>query len=169
MPGFYIECYTELKWVKGEYSLPQITAKGIFIDRIRNWSENSKPFWRQRFGRRLVVCPPSNAKRLRDIQHSMSMVIDTRFHIWFIMTILLQDATEVYYKMHQVLYYKMWQFYYKLQQCTDKNNFFDYFTVIFCLESLITEPSWFKSQNPTIIGLILTNYRDSAGSWCIRS
>ena len=99
MPGFYIECYTELKWVKGEYSLPQITAKGIFIDRIRNWSENSKPFWRQRFGRRLVL----------GAQHSMSMVIDTRFHIWFIMTILLQDATEVYYKMHQVLYYKMRQ------------------------------------------------------------
>ena len=109
MPGFYIECYTELKWVKGEYSLPQITAEGIFIDRIRNWSENSKLFWRQRFGRRPVVCPPSNAKRLRDIQHSMSMVIHTRFHIWFIMTILLQDATEVYYKMHQVLYYKMRQ------------------------------------------------------------
>ena len=109
MPGFYIECYTELKWVKWEYSLPQITAEGIFIDRIRNWSENSKLFWRQRFGRRPVVCPPSNAKRLRDIQHSMSMVIHTRFHIWFIMTILLQDATEVYYKMHQVLYYKMRQ------------------------------------------------------------
>ena len=85
------------------------------------------------------------------------------------MTILLQDATEVYYKMHLVFYYKMRQFYYKLQQCTDKNSFFDYCTVIFQLESLITEPLWFEPQNPTIIDLILTNYRDSAGSWCIRS
>ena len=24
MPGFYMECYTGLKWVKREYSLPQI-------------------------------------------------------------------------------------------------------------------------------------------------
>ena len=32
---------------------------------------------------------------LRDIQHNMSMVLDTRFHIWFIMT--------VYYKMRQIL------------------------------------------------------------------
>ena len=23
MPGFYMECYTELKWFKREYSLPQ--------------------------------------------------------------------------------------------------------------------------------------------------
>ena len=24
MPGFYIECYTGLKWIKREHSLPQI-------------------------------------------------------------------------------------------------------------------------------------------------
>ena len=59
----------------------------------------------------------------------MSMVLDTRFHIWFIMTfyykmrqillqnataIFLQNATEIYYKMRQDFYYKMWQFYYKM-------------------------------------------------------
>ena len=58
----------------------------------------------------------------RDIQYSMSMVLDTRFHTWFIMTvfykmrqillqnvtaILLQNVTKVYYKMRQVFYYKM--------------------------------------------------------------
>ena len=52
------------------------------------------------------------------------MVLDTRFHIWFIMTlhykmrqiflqnataILLQNATKVYCKMSQVFYYKMRQ------------------------------------------------------------
>ena len=26
MPGFYMECYTGLKWVKREYSLPQILS-----------------------------------------------------------------------------------------------------------------------------------------------
>ena len=30
--------------------------------------------------------------------------------------ILLQNATEVYYKMRQVFYYKMRQFYYKMRQ-----------------------------------------------------
>ena len=29
---------------------------------------------------------------------------------------LLQNATEVYYKMRQVFYYRMRQFYYKMQQ-----------------------------------------------------
>ena len=68
---------------------------------------------------------------LRDIQRSMSSLLDTRFHIWLIMTlyykmrqillqnataILLQNATEVCYKMRQVFYYKMWQFYYKMRQ-----------------------------------------------------
>ena len=61
---------------------------------------------------------------LRNIQRTMSMLLDTRFHIWLIMTlyykmrqillqnataILLQNATEVYYKMRQVFYYKMRQ------------------------------------------------------------
>ena len=68
---------------------------------------------------------------LRNIQRTMSMLLDTRFHIWLIMTlyykmwqillqnataILLQNATEVYYKMRQVFYYKMWQFCYKMRQ-----------------------------------------------------
>ena len=47
------------------------------------------------FGRGSVVRPHSNGKWLRDIQHSMSMTLDTRFHIWFIM--------EVYYKMREIL------------------------------------------------------------------
>ena len=61
----------------------------------------------------------------------MSMVQGTVFHILFIMTvyykmqqmllrnvtsILLQNAIEVYCKMHQVFYYKMRQFYYKMRQ-----------------------------------------------------
>ena len=61
----------------------------------------------------------------------MSIVPDTMFHIWFIMTVyykipqillqnatatLLQNATEVYYKMSQFFYYKMRMFYYKKRQ-----------------------------------------------------
>ena len=124
--------------MRNEYSLPQILNPcllkcfwGSFVNSTQNSSENSKPFWILRFGRGSVVRPPSNGERLRDIQYSMSMVVDTRFHTWFIMTvyykmqkiilqnataILLQNATEVYYKMRQVFYYKMRHFYYKMRQ-----------------------------------------------------
>ena len=137
MPDFYMECYTELKWVKREYSLPQnITSvrqnvSKIFANRTQNSSENSKPFWRLCLGRGSVAGPTSNGKWFRGIQHTMNMVLDTRFHIWFIMTlyyklrqillqnaraILLQNATKIYYKMRQVFHYKMRQFYYKMRQ-----------------------------------------------------
>ena len=50
--------------------------------------------------------PPTNSKGLKGIQHCINMVLDTRFHISFMMT--------VYYKMRGY-YYKMWQlFYYKM-------------------------------------------------------
>ena len=88
MLGFYVECYIGLKWVKREYALPQILNLslskcflGSFISMTRNSSENPKPFWRQRFGRKSIVCLPSNGEELRYIQHSMDMVVDTRFHI----------------------------------------------------------------------------------------
>ena len=110
MPGFNIECYTGLKWVKREYSLSHILNLslpkffwGNILNKTKNSSKNSKPFWRMRFGRGSVVHPPSNGKGLRSIQNSMSMVLDTSFHIWFIMT--------VYYEMRQLFYYKMrWNF-----------------------------------------------------------
>ena len=90
-----------------------------FVNKTQNSSENSKPFWRLRFGRGLVVRPPFNGEGLRDIQHGMSMIIDTRFQIRFIMT--------VYYKMRQIYYknrkdllqnafYKMRRFYYKIRR-----------------------------------------------------
>ena len=67
-----------------------------------------------------VLLPPFNGKGLRNIQRNMSMVLDIRFHIWFIMTvcykmrqnataILSQNASEVYYKMRLFFYYKMRQ------------------------------------------------------------
>ena len=95
MPGFYIECYTGLKWVKREHSLPQILNLnlpkhfwGSYVNRNQNSSENSKLFWRLRLGRGSVVQPPSIGKGLRDIQHSMSMVLDTgRFEsLWHFIT-----------------------------------------------------------------------------------
>ena len=46
---FYEECYTGLKWVKGEYPLTQTLnlvsqnlSKEVFINRIQNSSKNSK-------------------------------------------------------------------------------------------------------------------------------
>ena len=59
------------------------------------------------------------------------MALDPRFHIWIIMTvyykvrqillqnaiaILLQNVTEVYYKMRQVFSYEMRRFCYKIRQ-----------------------------------------------------
>ena len=97
MPGFYMECHTGLKLVKREeYSLLQIlnlSLPNCFKSSFVNNTQNSKPFWRLSFGRGSVVCPPSSAERLRDIQHSMSMVLDTRVHIWFIMTVYYKNAT----------------------------------------------------------------------------
>ena len=107
----------------------------IFVNRTQNSSENSKPLWKLRFERGSIVRPLSNGDGLWDIQHSMSMVLDTGFHIWFVMT--------VYYKMRQILlqnaiamllqnasgfllcgsfiakcdsYYKLPWFYYKMRQ-----------------------------------------------------
>ena len=113
--------------------------------KVKISSEDSKPFWILCQRRGTIIHPPSNEKGLRDIGHSMSMVLDTRksvfgrqrwlqFPISFIMTlyykirqILLQNATamllqngiKVCYKMHQVFYYKMWQFYYKMWRVLD--------------------------------------------------
>ena len=67
----------------------------------------------------------------RDIQHSMRMVLETRFYILLILivyykmgqiflqnvnVILLSNAAEVYYKMCQVFYSKMRQFHKKTRQ-----------------------------------------------------
>ena len=84
-----------------------------------------------------VLRPPSNSEVLRNIQRNMSMLLDTRFHIWLIMTlyykmrqillqnataILLQNATEVYYKMRQVFYYKMRQLLQNSTFITNRNS-----------------------------------------------
>ena len=42
-----------------------------------------------------------------------------------------------------------------------KNKFLNYFNETFNLQNLIHEPTCFKSQNPSIIDLILTNHRSS--------
>ena len=99
---------------------------------MQNSCQSSKLLWRLRLRRGSAVPPTSNGEGLRNIQHSMSIVLDMRFYIWFILTIyykmrqvlwqnataiLLQNVTEVYHKMHQVFYYKMDKvFYYKMQQ-----------------------------------------------------
>ena len=136
-----MDCYTGMKVVKKEYPLPQIlnfsvpkSFQGSLVNKTQNSSKNSKPFWRLHFRRGSVAYPPSIGKGLSDIQYSISMIIETRFHygfIWFIMTrycnmrqiilenataVLSQNATEVYYKVRQVSYYKMRQFYYKMRQ-----------------------------------------------------
>ena len=43
----------------------------------------------------------------------------------------------------------------------DKNKFLNYFNETFNLKNLINEPTCFKSQNPSMIDLILTNHRSS--------
>ena len=118
---------------------PSKYFEGSFVNRTQNSSKNSKPFWRLCVGRGSAVHPPSNVEGLRDIQHSINRILDTRFYIWFIRTrfyktwqillqnvtaILLENATEVYYKMNEVFYYKMRQLliYYKLRQYNEKRG-----------------------------------------------
>ena len=97
-----MECYTGMKCVKREYSLPQVINLslpkcfwGSFVKRTKNSSENSHPFWRLDFRRQLIVRPLSSGEGLRDLHYIMSMVLDTRFRIWFIATVC--------YKMRQIL------------------------------------------------------------------
>ena len=114
-----------------------------FANRTQNSSENSKPFWRLHLRGGSVGCPTSNGEGFSSVQHSMSMVLDMRFHIWFIMTlhykmqkillqivkaILLQNVTVCYKCIRFFItkcdsfitncnsYYKLRQFYYKMQQ-----------------------------------------------------
>ena len=105
MPGFYIECYTGLELVKREYSLLQILNlslpkwfKGSLLTRFKNSSKNFKPFWKLHFERGSVIHP----------QHSMSMVLSTRFHIWLLWHFITK-CDRYYHKMRQIFYYKMRQ------------------------------------------------------------
>ena len=43
----------------------------------------------------------------------------------------------------------------------DKNNFLNYFKEIFIIKKLVNESTCFKSQNPSMIDLILINHRIS--------
>ena len=123
MPDFYMESYTGLKWVKIDCSLPQCFKYslpncfwGSFVNRTQNSSKNPKPYWRLRFGGGLAIPRHSNSEGLRDIQYSMSMVLDKGFYyetrqilLQNATAMLLQNATKVYYKMRQVFYYKIRQ------------------------------------------------------------
>ena len=113
--------------------------------------------------------PTSNGEGFRGIQHSKSMVLDTRFHIRFIMilyykmrqillqnatAILLQNAIKVYYKMRQVFYYKMRQFYYKMRQLLQNATFITNCdsTLINFILSIETLPSpGKKAQNLNVL------------------
>ena len=127
MPGFYMESNTGLKWVKREYSLPQ-----IFSLVCRNVCEEvllTEPKIQAEIPSHSGDCVLGEGQLntlsregFRDIQHSMSTVLEPGIHISFIIvlyykmrqmllqnatTILLQNATKVYYKMRQAFYYKM--------------------------------------------------------------
>ena len=92
------------------------------------------------------IHPPFKEEQLRDIEHNLSMALDTKKSIFgwlsllilFIMTlynrmrqaflqkvtaIFLQNATKVYYKMCQVFYSKISYFYYKMQQLLQNEMF----------------------------------------------
>ena len=100
-----------------------------FVNRTQNSSKKSKPFWKLRFGRESVVHRPFNDGRLKDIQYSISMALDTSFHIWFIMALHCKMWQLFYYKMRQTFitkrisffitkcdsYYKMRRFYYEVR------------------------------------------------------
>ena len=107
MPSFYMECYNGLKWVKREYSLPQILNLslskcfyGNFVNRTQIEGKIPSHSKNCVLGEGSLLSPPTNSEGLKGIQHCINMVLDTSFHISFMMT--------VYYKMRGY-YYKMWQ------------------------------------------------------------
>ena len=99
---------------------------------------------------------------LRDIQHSMSMVLDTRSYIWFIWQNITKcdryyyKIRQLFYnKMRQFFYYKMLQFYYKmrrfyyklrqlLQNVTFITNCDSTFTVVLSFQFHMNSNSFFK-------------------------
>ena len=95
----------------------------------------------------------------------MSMVLDTMFHIWFIMTvynkireillqnataILLQNATDVYHKMYQGIYYKMQQFYYKMRQLLQNA------TILLQMRQLLQNTTSITNCNSTTWNITIT-------------
>ena len=85
------------------FSVPYLTEFTLCIYAMLHLTEQDSKV------KRKLLAIPETGSALRYQQHSMSMVLATTFHIWFIVTIyykireiLLQNATEVYYKMGQV-------------------------------------------------------------------
>ena len=103
MPGFCMECYSQVKWVKQEHSISQVlnlslpnVPKEVLLTVLKIQAKTPSHSGGSVLGERAVVCPHSNGERLRDIQHSKSMVLDTRFHIfnsYYKIRCLLQIAT----------------------------------------------------------------------------
>ena len=110
---------------------------------VRTLNENYKPFWSMCPERVTKNTRPSTLlskdEGLKDIGHSMTIgnlilransatvsylvrygsLLQNKMRQILLQTataMLLQNATEVYYKMRQVFYYKMRQFYYKERQ-----------------------------------------------------
>ena len=108
-----MECYNELKCVKREYSLGHTLNLslpkcfyGSFVNKTQNLWENSTPFWKLRLGKEPSVRPPSNGEGLCDIQHSMSIVLDTRLHLvkyLIYYDTLVQNAIDIITKCNNYL------------------------------------------------------------------
>ena len=77
----------------------KLESAKMFLKRFSQ--QKSRAIQETAFYERVSLQSPSNVERLRDIQHSMGLVLDTRFHIWFIMTLyyntwqILQNATAL--------------------------------------------------------------------------
>ena len=90
------------------------------------------------FWERVSLHPLSNGKGLRDTKHNMGMVLDTRFHIWFILRV----------------YYKMWQKF--IRKC-------DSYFITKCDRSLLQNALGFLLQNTTVLlqnATVITNCDD---------
>ena len=88
MPGFYIESYAGLKWVKREYSLPQIfslvcrnVSKEVLLTEPKIHAKLASHSGDCVLGEGQCEHPLSNSEGFRDIQDSMSTVLHLGFHI----------------------------------------------------------------------------------------
>ena len=104
--------------------------KTLSLQYVQQFATKSmRPIWPLHLVRRSVVRPSSNGEGIRDIQYRMNMLLDTRIHIWFIITGYYKMRQKPITKFVRFFYYKRWQFDYKIRQLLQNANLLQIATV----------------------------------------
>ena len=108
------------KWFKIQSWLKIESRSGVCVQtEWQKYTSSSPPFCKVEELRDMSITWVS--KIVWSVQIHISLIVTVYYKTRQVFlqnatAILLQNATEVYYIIHQDFYYKMWQFYYKIQQ-----------------------------------------------------